>query len=345
MATLNLTVANDIASAVLFHYARGPALAQTIQDKPLAKFLNANKKTFPGGNLYISDPVQGKFMSDTAGFMTGYSEDDSLSFAQAANILRAEYRWYEVHAGLIITWTELKKDGITIVDHNQKSEHADIALDRLTDLLENRMDDYGESWARAVNLMFWQDGSQDAKQVPGVLSLIAENPNAGIVGGLNRATYAWWRNRSALNIQVNPVDQTLTETLRREKIQLKRYGGKPNQMLCGSDFLGGLRKELQAKGIYTQKGFKGNTDLDIETMSVAEMGDFQYDPTLDDLNLSKYCYIFDSRRIKLRPMQGEDNKILTPERPYNYMVFLKSMTWTGGLQVTQMNCHEVLSIA
>lgn len=345
MATLNLTVANDIASAVLFHYARGPALVQTMQDKPLLAFLNANKKTFPGGNLYLSDPVQGQFMSDTAGFFAGYSEDESLSFAQASNLLRAEYRWYEVHAGLIITWTELKKDGITITDNQKKSEHADIALDRLTSLLENRMDDYGESWSRSMNLMFWKDGSQDAKQVPGVLSLITEAPNAGITGGLNRATYAWWRNRAKLGIQVNAVDQTMTEVLRAEKIQLGRYGGKPNKALCGSDWLAGMRKEVQAKGLYTQSGFKGKNDISMDSLSLDGIGNFEYDPTLDELGLSKYCYFFDSRRIKMRPMEGEDNKVMVPERPYNYMVFLKSMTWTGTLQVTQMNAHEVMSIA
>lgn len=27
---------------------------------------------------------------------------------------RAEFNWYEIHSGLVITWTELKQDGITI---------------------------------------------------------------------------------------------------------------------------------------------------------------------------------------------------------------------------------------
>jgi len=347
MATLSLSVATDIASAALKLYARSPALSQTMQDKPLLAFLKSGQKTFPGGNQYISDPVQGAYMSDTAGFLTGYNEDTSVSFAQASNLLRAEYLWYEVHAGLIITWTELKKDGITISDDQKKSEHADVALTRLTSLLENRMDDFGESWARTVNLMLWKDGSQDALQVPGVLSLITETPAVGTTGGLNRATYSWWRNVASLNIAPSPSGQTLTRELRTKQRVLRRYGGKPNKFLCGSAFLDALELEVQEKGLYTQSGFasNGKNDVGMAQITLRGVGDFEYDPTLDELGQSKYCYEFDSRRLRLRPMEGEDNKVLTPARPYQYMVFLKSMTWTGALQTTQLNCHGVFSVA
>lgn len=344
---LGLAVAGDIASAVLKNYARSAALLQTMQDRPLLKFLNANKKTFPGGNQYVSDAVQGAVMNDTAGFFVGYTEDDTLTFAQAANLLRAEFQWFETHAGLIITWTELKKDGITIVDSNKKSEHADMAFTRLTSLLENRMDDFGESWSRAMNTMLWRDGTQDAKQVPGVQALLTQTPTIGVTGGLNRATYTWWRNRVSLAIPVSAQNQSLTRTLRNEQRQLRRYGGQPNKLLCGSDFLTGLEIEVSEKGYYTMTGFanKGNNDMGMADIAMRGVGVFEYDPTLDDLNLGKYCFEFDSRRIRLRPMEGEDNKVTNAARPYQYMVFLESMTWTGTLHTTQLNCHGVYSIA
>lgn len=351
MANLGLNVANDIASAILKHYARGKTLAQTIQERPLLRFLNAGKKTFPGGNQFISDPIQGTYMSDGTAilgggaFFSGFQEDTTVSFAQAANIKRAEYQWFEVHAGLVITWTELKKDGISIVDHSVKREHADMALTKLTDLLENRMDDFGESWARSINLMLWKDGSQDALQVPGVNALITENPAVGTTGTVDRVANVWWRNLAFLNIAASEQSQLLTKTLRAKQRPLRRFMGKPSKFLCGSSFLDSLEMELQAKGLYTESGFanEGRTDIGMADISLRGVGKFEYDPTLDDLGQSKYCYEFDSRRLKLRPMEGEDNKILTPERPYANFVFLKSMTWTGALQATQLNCHAVFT--
>lgn len=344
---LGLAVAADIANAALTFYVRGKALLQTMQDRPLLRILDAAKETFPGGKDNISMPVQGATMSDVAGFFAGYTEDDALTFTQAQNILRCAYPWKELHAGLIISWTELKKDGITVTDSMQTSEHSEIELTRLTAILQNRLDDFGESWARSMNSMLWNDGAQDAKAIPGMRSILTSSAAVGVTGTLDRATYAWWRHRYPAVQAPSAANQTLSKFLRSELRQLRRYGGKPNQALCGSAFIEGLELEVQEKGIYTQEGFvnAGKTDLGMAKISMRGLGTFEYDPSLDDAGLSKYAYVFDDRRIKLRPMEGEDNKVLNPERPYNYAVFLRSMTYTGGLVCNQLNAHAVYRVA
>lgn len=346
--SLSLSVATDIASAALDFYVRGDALLQTQQDRPLLAFLNGGKETFPGGKQYISEPVQGAVMNDTSGFFAGYSQDDQLSFTQASNLLRSQVAWKECHAGFIITHTELKQDGISVTDgENRTNEHAGVDLTRLTAILKNRLNDFSESWARAMNGMLWADGSQDAKQVPGVQSLLVDDPTAGTtVAGLSQATYAFWRSRAKLNLVPSAENQTLSKFFRDEVLQLARYGGKPNKALCGSAFWTALMTEVEHKGFYSMTGFdKSGTNVGINKISITGIGSFEYDPTLDSIGRSKYCYVFDSRRIKLRPMEGEENKTLEPARPYQYMVMLKSMTWTGGLSITQPNAMGVYAIA
>jgi hypothetical protein len=347
---LGLVVAQDLANAILDHYERGKAMSQTTQDKPLVRILNENKKEFAAGKTYISDPVQGTFMSDTPGFLQGYTEDDALNFNQAQNILRAQYPWKEVAANLIITHTELKKDGITITDGQSESEHSGRDIDILTDTLENRISDFDESWDRTINYMLWQDGSQDAKKVPGLLSILIDAYNQGTTGGLSRATYWWWQNRALVGsakITASAADQTLSRRLRSELRQLRRFNGKPSVALCGSQFIDALELEVQEKGVYTQEGFvsEGKTDLGMAKIRMRGLGTFEYDPTLDDLGLGKRCYIFDPKTIQLRPMAQEDGKVLTPERPYQYMVFLHTKTWTGALTCKQLNAHGVYEVA
>lgn len=346
MGALGLVAANDIVNTTLTYFVRGMSLAQTTEDKPLLSFLNGGSKTFPGGKDYVSTAVKGTFMSDTAGFLTGYNEDDALTFAQAQNTLRAQYAWKEVAANLIISFTELKKDGISVSERGKTSTHSQAELVRLTSILEERLEDFAESWKRAMNTMLWADGTQDAKQVAGVRSIVLTANAGATTGGLARNTYAWWNNLTNIGLGVSEQNQTLTKALRHDLIQLRRYGGKPNKALCGSAFIDALMTEVQAKGLYTQEGFsRSANDLGMDKIRMKGLGDFEYDPTLDDLALSKSCYIFDSRRIRLRPMDGEANKLYMPERPYQYMVFLKTMTWTGTLECTQLNAMEVLTIA
>lgn len=346
--SLGLAVATDIASAALDFHVRGDAHYQTKQARPLLAFLEQGKETFPGGKQYVTEPVQGAFMSDTAGFFVGYTEDAPLSFAQAANLLRAQVPWKECHAGFIITFTELKKDGISVVDGEQRTtDHSQVELTRLTAILKNRLNDFSESWARSVNNMLWADGSQDTSQIPGVKSLILDDPTAAAqtIASLSTTTYTWWRNRAKLDLAFSAENQTLSKFLRNEVIQLTRFGGRPNKALCGSAFWDALMQEVEKKGIYTQQGFKGGTDIGINRISITGIGTFEYDPSLDSQGRSKYCYVFDSRRIRLRPMEMEEDKTLEPARPYQYMVLVKSMTYTGALEITQPNACAVYAIS
>lgn len=347
---LGVAVANDIANAALIFYTRGKTLSQTMQDKPLLQWLRSGKKTFPSGNFQLSEPVQTAYMSDTPGFIQGFKGDDSINFSTSANTQRAVFNWYEVIASLVIAWTELLIDGITITDDSKggrKSQHGGVAATRLIGVMENRMDDFRESWTRGMNAMLWLDGSQDAKQPPGILALLPDNNTTGSVGGLSRVTYPSWRHRVNLTLQPSAQNSTVIQFYNSELIQLKRYGGKPNKALCGSAHLDGLRQELFAKGYFTQTGFQGDkaTDLGMGGLHITGIGKFEYDPTLDGLNMSKRCYIMDGRRVKMRPMEQEFDRVLTPERPYQYLVFLHSIKCTLAMEITQPNANGVYSYA
>lgn len=351
MGQLGLVVAADLTNQLLKYYVKTGALSQTTQDKPLLRILTEKGKAFPGGNQTISLPVQGAFMSDVAGFFQGYSEDDALTFTQAQNVLRAEYNWFEHHAGLEISWTELKKDGISIMDSMEEREHSDAASVRITTgVLKSRIEDFGESWARAKNLTLWGDGTQDPKAVPGLRTILPDLTAVGTTGGLSRATYPWWRHRAyvgATKLQADAVNQTLTKKLRSELRQLRRFGGKPDVWLAGSGFIDALELEVAEKGFYTMEGFanEGKTDMGMAKIRMKGLGTVEYDPTMDDIGWSKRCVILDSRRVQLRPMQNEENKVLHPERPYNVAVYLQSMTTTLSLVCNQLNCNLLVEVA
>ena len=148
-----------------------------------------------------------------------------------------------------------------------------------------------------MNTMLWADGTQDSKQIPGVRYWLDEDPTLGTKGGLSRVAYNWWRHQTFLNVATSEQNQTLTKTLRAKQRLLRRYGGKPNKILAGNDFITALEAELQAKGNYTQEGFvnNGKTDIGMADIALRGVGKFEYDPTLDDMGLSNYCYEFDSR--------------------------------------------------
>ena len=347
MAFSATELANIANAAIDYHYKKGKVFSNTIQNKPLLKKMMSKQKTFPGGKDSITVRAKGDYTST----IMGYSHDDTVSYANPANIKTASYDWKEIHSGISVTMTELKKDGISVTDSaNGKgtSNHSQRDMTMLANLLEDKLEDMSEGTARGMNDMFWKDGTQDAKQVPGIRSFILNDPtSATVVAGIDQSASSWWRNRASLAVDSSTAtNQNLVNVLQSEFRQLRRYGGSPDTFLAGSDFIEALEKEIRSKGDYSQTGFINNGKNDAGMADLAFKGlAIEYDPTLDDMSLAKYGYVMDCKTIMPMVMEGEDMKSHNPARPEDKYVIYRAVTWTGGLICNQRNANGVYSIA
>lgn len=343
---------NELASianaAIDYHYRKQP-FEQTIQDKPLLKAMLSKKKTFPGGKGDITIPVKGKFQFEAAaGSLKGYEHDDAVDYGTIAGIERAKYPWREMHTGLTLTFSELKRDGISVTDSTTgkgTSEHSKRELTVLTNILQDKLDTWDEIKAREWNTLLWGDGTADAKGLLGIRAFIKPLTTwtANTVGGLDQATLTWWRNRyKTLAISGNEIIPVFHQEFR----QLRRYGGKPDLVLCGSDMLDQIIKELRAKGTYTDSGWtsSGSTNIAVADIKYNNI-EFVYDPSMDDLGgvYLKSAYIIDTRRLYIEAMEGEWGKQHTPARPETKYALYKAETYTGQLVASQLNCHGIVN--
>lgn len=339
---------NTLANTALDFYVRTNPVGQNIQDKPLLRDLNAKKKEFPGGQGYISGPVQGAFASDQAGFFQWYSHTDQVGFVHPDNILRAKYLWRECHAGIVLDFTELKQRGIGVDMSGDPIKSTNEEIQIVKDWLEAVIeDDFGESLARATQDAFWRDGTQSAQAVIGMTGLFDDDPTQGLQGSLDRATYTWWRHVVDLNMQYSEANQTLTKALKRRIRQVRRFGGRIDLLYAGSDFLDMCEAEIAAKTSYS---LAGNGTKEAVTMGsydpeqpvfIRGVGWVQYEPWLDDNGRSKRLYGFDSRHVKLMPMKGQDMMSHKAVRPYDQFVLFKSVTGTMAICVDQFNANLV----
>jgi len=339
----------NVAQAVLDYHMNTPEVrSQTLQDKPLLRALREKEKTFPGGKEEITVRVKGEY--DTT--IQGFEHDDTVTYRNPANLKTARYPWKLIHSGIEFTMHEMIKAGISIVDSTTGSgevRHSENEKIVLVDLLKDKIEDMTEGTDRGMNRMFWQDGSQDAKEVPGITSFVHDDPTVpALVGGIDQSVHTWWQNRADTSINFNPAspdDLVIVKKLKSEWRQLRRYGGRPNLVLCGSDFLEALEDELLSKGQYTMEGWshRRNTEASIADISFKGVR-FEYDPTLDDMAKSKYCYVLDTRHIYPMVVQGENGKDHKPSRPEDKYVFYRARTWVGGLVCDQRNAQGVYAI-
>jgi hypothetical protein len=281
-----------------------------------------------------------------------------VSFYTPANIMRANFPWREHHIGLTLTHTELKIDGISVTDEQgngeNTSEHSQRDMHVLVNLLQDKLQDFGEQYARTMNKLLWGDGTADPKALAGMQAIIVDNPTTGLLGGVDRVANTWWRNRAATAANgtaggQGPITSATTNGgvlltfLQNEYRQLIRYGGRPNKCYAGSSFISAMETEIRGNGNYSMRGFRGPQDGAMGQMSFMDIP-IEYDPTLDDLGHTKRAYIFDTRHVYLMKMDDEWRHTFTPARQYNQFVMYKSMTNTGQMVAQQVNSAGVYDI-
>lgn len=347
MAFTAQEIENVANAAIDYHYKTPEVRSQTLQEKPLLKAMMAKEESFPGGKEEITFGVKGIYTTDIQGF----EHNDTVGYSNPANIKRGRAPWKLIHSGIEVTMHELLKDGISITDTatgEGERQHSKRDKTVLANLMKDKVEDLMEGTDRGMNNMFWLDGSQDAKEVPGVRSFILDDPtSATVVLGIDQSANPWWRNRATLGITATtPGDQNVVTTLQKEWRQLRRYGGRPNLVLAGSDFLEAMEKELRAKGNYTLEGWtsKKATDASLADISFKNV-QFEYDPTLDDMGRAKFCYVLDTKHLHPMVVEGESMKKHNPARPESKYVFYRALTWVGGLICDQRNAQGVYSIA
>jgi|TARA_R110002072_G_scaffold29439_2_gene93073 hypothetical protein len=342
---------SNIANAALDYYIdKGNVYSQSLQDKPLLKAVDGGAKTFPGGKGELSVAVKGNYTTTVA----GYTHNDTVAYANPANIQRAAYAWKEHHAGISLTMTELKRDGISVTDSTTSSgtsNHSGRDQHVLVNLFQDKLDDMMEGYSRGMNDFLYGDGTGDANAIAGIQSIIKDDPSAtgSTVGGLSTVTNTWWRNRSNVAITTSATGQELIETMHSEMRQLKRFGGRPNVAVCGSAFLDRLADELRRNGNYSQTGFSKGQNISMGEINYNGLT-FQYDPALDDLTISgknpdKRCYIMDTSKLCMYYMDAEKMKRHSPARPATQYVMYRAITTTAALSATQLNCHGVYEIS
>jgi hypothetical protein len=330
----------NVANSLLDFNIKGKAVDQIRQARPMLDRLVKMQKTFPGGKDLITGPVRGTYSTEIQGF----SHDDEVEYGNPTTTKRWSANWYEVHAGIKMTMTELKHAGISVVDSNRSeklSNHSEQDAIQLTNIFQEKIYDMTEGSVVSFAKAMLRDGSQDPNLPPGIPSLLSLTPTTGVREGIDSALNTYWRSRALASLSTTtPSDMAISRAMQKEVRQLKRY--KPASKLygyMGSDFMDAWEQEFRAKGYITQTGWakQGNIDPSVGDISFKQVDGFCYEPLMDDLSLQDQMFLIDHDAIRLWVMDGEDWKQHTPSRPAEKYVLYRAQTWTGGVVGEQLN--------
>lgn len=111
-----------------------------------------------------------------------YSGYETLNVSPSDVISAAEFDWKQASVAVTISGLEQAQNS---------------GPDALLDLLESRIEVAEKTMQNNLSSDMYSDGTASSgKQIGGLQLLVADVPTSGTVGGINRATYSFWRNQA-----------------------------------------------------------------------------------------------------------------------------------------------------
>lgn len=351
---------SDINNMALETYIdKGKVHKQDIQNKPMLAAFQEKAGSFAGGKDNVSFLVGSGYGGGT---LTGYTGDDQLSHYNPTGSVRFRMPWREHYLGMVVTMTELKSDGIDVVESG--SDQSTRAMNgreaqALADIFDEKMEKLGADYNFSLDRLIHADGTADTKAFAGIGAFLFDNPFVGVTGMISRVANSWWRNdamtaAAAGSGGLNKITSSGTgggALIEAMDVAARRRAKFANgqtsvRYFCGSDFLNAYRSELRANGTYTQSGW--GTSAPDGSMKEPKHGglDLTLDYTMDDLGKSKFCYAIDmgKRGLRLMYMDGQKYKKHNPARPYDRMVMYNGISMTGLMVAKQLNTSGVYEI-
>lgn len=349
-------IANINNSTLETYIDKGKVWKQDVANKPMLEAFNAAAGKFVGGKENVSFAVGSAH--EPGWGLVGYSGDDQLSHVNPTGTKRVRFPWKEHYMGMVVTMTELKTDGIDVIENGTDQTTREMSgreAQALANLLDEKNEKMGENYTFSLDRLLHDDGSSDAKALAGIRSLILDDPDAGSTGGLSRVANSWWRNDALTTAGGGVVTSSPTgggaliiamDKAARRRSKYKN-GSTKTRYFAGADFIDAYKAELRANGQYSHTGWRdGRPDGSMEDPKHAGLP-LEWDPTMDDIGRSKFCYAIDMGRTGLRLlyMDGQRMKKHNPARPYDRMVMYNGISMTGVLVAKQLNTSGVYEIA
>ncbi len=111
-----------------------------------------------------------------------YSGGEILNVGAADVLTTAVFDWKQAYCPVVINGLEM--------------EVQNVGRAQKIDLLEGRITNAERTMKNKITEGMYSDGTgSGGKQIGGLKLLVADDPTTGTVGGINRATYTFWRNK------------------------------------------------------------------------------------------------------------------------------------------------------
>jgi hypothetical protein len=225
-------------------------------------------KTASGGRTIIQELEYAQNAS--ARWYSGY---ETLNINVSDVFTGAEFNWRQAAVAVSISGLELLQNA---------------GRERVIDLLDSRIGNAERTMTNLVAEAVYSDGT-DTKKIGGLQFLVADSPSTGTVGGIDRATWGFWRNISydaTTDGGAAATSSNIQSYMNRVYVQLCRGTDKPDLIIADNNYWRLYLESLQAIQRITNEKMASAGFESLKYMSADVVLDGGFQGFSDDTNPS-----------------------------------------------------------
>lgn len=307
---------------------RSKKLADNItNNNAILRKLNArgNVATFSGGRTIVQELEYAENST-----YTRYSGYEVLDISPSDTFTAAEYNIKQAAVGVSISGLE---------------QLMNSGPEAVIDLLSSRIKNGEKTMQNGITTDMYSNGTaSSSKQIGGLQLLVSDTPATGTVGGIDRASFSFWRNISstvsALTVAVGTGN--VISTLNALWVQLVRGNDGPDLIIQDNNHYTTYFTALQAQQRFTSNG-GGESSGGFTSLM------FNNVPVILDGGVGNNCpafhtYMLNTDYIFFRPHSDRNFVPIGDDRfSVNQDAMVKLIGWAGNMTLSNGRLQGVLS--
>jgi hypothetical protein len=267
-----------------------------------------NIKTFSGGNVILQELSFAE--NANGGFYSGY---DLLPVAAADVISAAEFGIRQAAVPVVIS-------GLEMLQNSGK--------EAMIDLLDSRIAVAESTLANIIATSLYSDGTgSGGREITGLGAAVPLNPATGVYGGIDRATWTFWRNQ--VNNTSALTAATIGPAMNSLWAQCVRGSDRPNLILSDSTMWNLYTASLQALQRFASADSAG---LGFPTLKFMD-ADVVLDGGIGGACPAGTMFFLNTKYIHYRPHAQRNMVPLAPNKRYaiNQDAEVQILAWAGNM--------------
>lgn len=263
------------------------------------------------------------------GTVMNYSGYQTLNISPSDVFTSANFNYAQKAAAISISGLELLQNS---------------GEEQVINLLTSRIKNAEKSLMNSVATDLYSDGTADGgKQIGGLQLLVAKSPSSGTVGGIDRATWSFWRNIASAPSGA-PTAANIQSRMNALALQLVRGTDAPDLIVADSIYFGTYLESLQTIQRITSVTTGGAGFNSVKYYGAGKETDVVLDGGVGGGCPASTMYFLNTDYIHFRPHADRNFVPIGGERfATNQDAMVKLIGFAGNMTLSNASLQGVLS--